>query len=111
MGQLQRQLLDLQLAPLEFGIALGEPGLQGGKLRLDPLRQRRLGIALGQFGAGIHALNYTIRVSRCLVDTGFPGLFLPQTRHSSRGLACRRRQSIPQTSHCHSAGLRVQTAS
>ncbi len=41
MGQFQGQLLDLQLAPLEFGIALGKLGLQGRNLRLDPIRQGR----------------------------------------------------------------------
>ncbi len=66
--QFERELLDLQFAPLEFsdlfcqlGIAFDEPALQGRDLRLSPVRQRRMNADLGCFGAGIHAWYYTIR--------------------------------------------------
>lgn len=86
MGQLRRQLLDLQLSQLEFGIALCELEFQGEKLRMGPFQQRRLSIALYQFKVGIYFLNYTICMSRCLVDIDFQGRCLVRTRHSPRGL-------------------------
>lgn len=74
VSQFQGELLNLQFAPLEFGIALDELGVAFdelgvtlGELRLpcrylrrEPVRMHRMQGALGRFGAGIHDLHYTI---------------------------------------------------
>lgn len=70
VGQFEGELLDLQLAPFEFSVALDEPcfvfdklKLQGRYLRPDPIRQCRIDCFLGQFSGGIHGTNYIISIT------------------------------------------------